>query len=393
MATNRFSALALGVSALVLIASSASAQDANAVAERLKATLAAQGTELGWSAVSGSGGQVVLEGATFSAAGTPGKFDAGKIVLDGVTDDNGGYRIATATFPDYAFSKDGISFDMKGANLKGIRLAAAGSTDPLAAFLFYDTADIATVNVKVGDKQVFTMDGMHAMNSAPTNGPMSFTVDIPKMTADLSTVPDPAAKKVIDGLGYQTLNGNVKVAGSWNPSDGQIAVTQYDMNVDNAGSLGLTMDFSGYTPTFIKSLQDLQKQMAAQPQGGDNSAQGMAVLGLLQQLTFNSAGIKFTDASITGKVLDYVGKQQGMSAKDLANQAKAILPFAMAQLKDPQLTAQVSAAVSAFLDNPKSLTISAKPAQPVPFAVLMAGGMGDPTTLPKTLGVTVTAND
>jgi len=39
------------------------------------------------------------------------------------------------------------------------------------------------------------------------------------------------------------------------------------------------------------------------------------------------------------------------------------------------------------------LTISAKPAAPVPFAVLMAGGMGDPTSLPKTLGVTVTAND
>jgi hypothetical protein len=70
-----------------------------------------------------------------------------------------------------------------------------------------------------------------------------------------------------------------------------------------------------------------------------------------------------------------------------------MVPFGMAQLNNPELTTQVTNAVSAFLDNPKSLTISAEPENPVPFAVLMAGGMGDPTTLPKTLGVSVSAND
>ena len=115
--------------------------------------------------------------------------------------------------------------------------------------------------------------------------------------------------------------------------------------------------------------------------------------GASQQLTFNSASIRFDDDSLTNKVLDYVGKQQGMSGKDIANQAKAIVPFGMAQLNNPELTAQVTAAVSAYLDDPKSLEISAEPEQPVPFALIMAGAMSNPADLTKTLAVSVTANE
>ncbi len=97
--------------------------------------------------------------------------------------------------------------------------------------------------------------------------------------------------------------------------------------------------------------------------------------------------------SLTGKVLDYVARQQGMKAKDIANQAKAIVPFGMAQLNNPELTKQVTAAVSTYLDNPKSIEIAARPASPVPFALIMAGAMSNPQDLTKTLGVGVKANE
>lgn len=117
------------------------------------------------------------------------------------------------------------------------------------------------------------------------------------------------------------------------------------------------------------------------------------MLGLLQQLTFNGASVRFTDDSLTNKILEYVAKQQGMSPKDVANQAKAIVPFGMAQLNNPELTAQVTAAVSTYLDNPKSIEIAARPSSPVPFALIMAGAMSNPADLTKTLGVSVRANE
>src|SRR4029079_1595739 len=222
---------------------------------------------------------------------------------------------------------------------------------------------------------------------------MEFSGNTEKFTADLSLVDDPKSKEVIDALGYQNISGNLAMAGTWQPSDGKMELSKYDISVENAGTLGMTFDLGGYTLDFIKSLQEMQKKMAAQPEGADNSAQGMAMLGLLQQLSFNSASIRFDDDSLTGKVLDYVGKQQGMSAKDIANQAKAIVPFGMAQLNNPELTAQVTAAVSKYLDDPKSLEISAEPLAAVPFALIMAGAMSNPLDLPKTLGVAVKANE
>jgi hypothetical protein len=70
-----------------------------------------------------------------------------------------------------------------------------------------------------------------------------------------------------------------------------------------------------------------------------------------------------------------------------------VLPFALAQLNDPELTTQVTQAVSAYLDDPQSLFIRAIPGAAVPFAMIMAEAMTAPQNLPKSLGVTVVANE
>ncbi|TIU39466.1 MAG: hypothetical protein E5W28_04735, partial [Mesorhizobium sp.] len=251
----------------------------------------------------------------------------------------------------------------------------------------YKSAELSNMTVKVGDKTAFAMDGLAVQITPPADGKaMDFTANTEKFTADLSLIDDPKSKEAIEALGYQNISGNIAMAGTWQPSDGKMELSKYDISVENAGTLG------GYTVDFIKSMQAMQKQLASQPEGADNSAQGMAMLGLMQQLSFNGASVRFEDDSLTGKVLDYVGKQQGMSAKDVANQAKAIVPFGMAQLNNPELTAEVSSAVNTFLDDPKSLEISAEPPSSVPFALIMAGAMSNPLDLPKTLGVKVKAN-
>jgi len=259
--------------------------------------------------------------------------------------------------------------------------------------VMYKSAELSNMTVKVGDKTAFSMDGLNVQITPPADGKaMDFTATTGKFTADLSLVDDPKSKEAIEALGYQNISGNIDMAGSWQPSDGKMELSKYDISVENAGTLGLTFNLGGYTVDFMKSMQAMQKQLASQPEGADKSAQGMAMLGLMQQLSFNGASIRYKDASLTGKVLDYVGKQQGMSGKDVANQAKAIVPFGMSQLNNPELTAEVSAAVNTFLDDPKSLEISAEPPSSVPFALIMAGAMSNPLDLPKTLGVKVKAN-
>jgi hypothetical protein len=370
------------------------AQDANAVAERFKKVLADQGMNFTWTGVSGDTSSLALEGVTFAPAGQAEPVALGKITFDGITEQDGGYRIETITTEPYSTTEEGMTFDISAATFTGLTLPPEGETDPVAAMAMYESMEIASIRAKMADKTLFSLDSLSFDITPPADGAaLEFTGSAEKFTADLSIAEDPQAKKVIEALGYQTISGNFEMAGSWQPTDGRMGLTQYDITVDNAGTLGFTFDLGGYTPAFLKSLQEMQKKMAEQPAGADNSAQGLAMLGLMQQLTFHAANIRFDDDSLTGKVLNYVAEQQNMKPEDIANQAKAIVPFLTAQLNNPELSAEITAAVGKFLDDPQSIEIVAAPPAPVPFALIAAGAMSTPLDLPKTLGVKVMAND
>ncbi|TIP86749.1 MAG: hypothetical protein E5X63_11005 [Mesorhizobium sp.] len=384
--------LAFSTLLVTLPLNAAFAQDA-AVADRLKAALAAQGVDISWTGVTGDASSMVLQGVAFKPAEKE-AFKIGDIKLEGVTEANGGYEIETVSTSAFQHSENGVTLDLSPFIIHDMTVPADGATGPLGSMMMYKSAELDNMTVKVGDKTAFSMDGLGIEITPPADGKaMEFSGTTEKFNADLTLVEDPKSKDVINALGYQNITGNLAMEGTWQPADGKMELSKYDISVDNAGTLGMTFGLGGYTLDVIKSLQEMQKKMAAQPEGADNSAQGMAMLGVLQQLSFNSASIRFDDDSLTNKVLDYVGKQQGMSGKDIANQAKAIVPFGMAQLNNPELTAQVSAAVGEYLDDPQSIEILAEPPAAVPFALIMAGAMSNPVDLTKTLGVTVKANE
>jgi hypothetical protein len=178
------------------------------------------------------------------------------------------------------------------------------------------------------------------------------------------------------------------MTGTWNPTDGKLTISEESFDVQNVGKLNFKFDISGYTPQLIKQMQELTKQNA----GKTDASNGMAMMGLMQQLTLNSVSLRFDDASITGKLLDLASKQMGQPKDAIINQYKGMLPVMAAQLKDPEFVTMLSNAANAYLDNPKNFEIKTAPPAPVPFAQIMATGMAQPQALIKTLGVQVIAN-
>lgn len=394
MTISRNTVRALGGSALLLLmACGAHAQDATAVADRLKAALTEQSIDISWTNITGDASEMVLEGVSVKPVGEANALPIGNVTLTGVTEEAGAYKIETLTTEPFAKTEDGIALEVSSIVVSGMNIPAPGNTDVLAGLMVYEGLEVASVNVQVGGKPAFSMEGLGFEMTPPEAGKtVEFSGAAEKFSADLTLVEDPQSKAVIEALGYQNIEGFLEVAGSWQPGDGRLTLSQYDIAVNDAGTLGVTFDLGGYTLDFIKSMQEMSKKMAEQPADADNSAQGMAMLGLMQQLSVGGMSIRFDDDSLTNKVLDFFGKQQNMSGKDVANQAKAVVPFLMAQLNNPELTQQVTAAVSAFLDDPKNIEIAAEPPASVPFAVIMAGAMSNPLDLPKTLGVAVRAN-
>ncbi|MDQ0998745.1 hypothetical protein QFZ34_003927 [Phyllobacterium ifriqiyense] len=386
--------LLAATSALVVVfAGSAYAIDGNAVAARLKAVYTEQGGVLEYSNVETNGTTVVLKDAKVSTTGIKETFNAGDVTLSDVSDvSGGGFKVGSLTVPDVSFSPEGEdkgTIKLEGIAFEGITLPAEGATEPLAKFLQYEKAEIKHVAFNAKGKDVFVADALTATISPLTEtSPVAFTTNVESFKADLSEVEDPKTKEALTALGYETLTGKIDMNGTWNVADGRLNIEKMDFITDDAGTLGVKLDISGYTLDFIKGLQEATKNMEGKP----DDAQGMAMLGLMQQLSFTGASIRFEDDSVTYKALDYVAKQQNAKREDLINQAKAIVPMAAAQLGDAEFAQTLGTAVGEYLDDPKTLEIKAAPPKSVPFAIIAAGGMADPKSLLKTLGVTVIAN-
>ncbi|MFC5386401.1 hypothetical protein ACFPLB_10525 [Aquamicrobium segne] len=369
------------------------AQDTGDIAQGLKTALSHQGLEMTWTSISGDASSMSLQGVSLTASGSSENLAIGDVKLEDVMPADGGYTIKTLSTQAYSRSEGDTTIEASPFIMRGVVIPAEDTTNALGNFMYYQAAELDMVSVSVKGTEAFSASGIKTSMSDFKNGqPMNFSASVPQFSSNLALVEDAKFKDAIKTLGYETITGNMTMAGSWNPADGRLDFSQYDISVDNAGTLGMTFSIGGYTPAFIKSMQDLQKQMAQMSGDANSSAQGMAILGLMQQLSFNSAAIRFTDHSLTNKVLDYVGKQQGMSGKDIANQVKAIVPFGLAQLQNPELTTQASTALNQYLDDPRSLEILASPASPMPFALIMANAMGNPADLTKSLGVAVKAN-
>ena len=380
---------------LVLVTGAgAQAQDAAAVADRFKALMEMQGMEISWASISGASPSFALEGVRVMPVGEANPLDIGRVTFEGLSEDNGDYLVEKVSTEPFSKTQDGITVDISPFSFTGVRLPADGATDPMANLMFYTGAELDGMTVKIGDKTAFSMQSLSAEITPPADGkPMAFTGSAEKFTADLSLIEDQQTQAALRAMGYETISGYFELAGTWQPSDGRMSFNQYDITIENAGTFGMTFDIGGYTADFIKSMQDLQKQMADQPADADNSAQGLAMLGLMQQLTFHSTSMRWDDDSLTDKAIDYVAKMQNMKPDDIKNQAKAIVPFLTGQLNNPELSSQITSAISKFLDAPQSLEVAAEPATPVPFAQIAAAGMSDPIELTKTLAVTVSANE
>ena len=395
MRTSHFRTLLAGA-ALATLASPAFALDGADLLAKLNATYATSGVSISSSNIAVDGSTVTLEGTEMKATGSPKPFQLGTVTMEGVEEDgDGGYTIDTVSFQDVNVTEEETTVSAKDLALSGVTIPGTVVPGTLESLLMYESATSGPVNVTAKGKEVVSMSGMEAnIKRMDGDAGIEFDATLSDLKADLTSVEDPKAKDALAKLGMQTLDGEISMTGSWELASGKFAIDEYTFDFKDVGRLNLALEFSGYTLDFLKGMQEAIKAAEANPNKEEaNAAMGMSMMGLVQQLTFNSASISFEDASITKKLLDYAGGEQGVSGDQMAQSLKGLVPIMLAQLNMPELQNQIAAAVNTYIDDPKSITISAEPKEPVPFPMIMGAAMGAPNTIPQVLGVTVTAND
>jgi hypothetical protein len=391
------STLSFTALALILPITGAQAFELEQFGTRLKALSAEQGTILEWNELTGDESEVVAKGVTGTVPGMTTPIQLGNVTFSDISEESDHYAVGSIELSDYSVMQEGATIAAKGIAVKGAELpfdAAAA-----VGFTPYESAKVDSATVDLGGKRVLTIEDLSssAAETSEGSGAYDITVAADRFSSDLFELATPDLKPTLSDLGYETVTGKIQMEAAWNTKDGHLTIKKNDFIVDDAGTLGFTFDINGYTPALIKTIRETTEKMAAAPEA-DQSAQGMAMLGLMQQMIFTQATIRFEDDSLTEKVLSAIAKKQNTTPEALVNQAKAIVPFGLAQLNMPEFAQSVAAAVNSFLDDPKSLQITAKPAQPLPFAQLAATGMmargpDAPKAIINQLGVSVTAND
>ena len=106
--------------------------------------------------------------------------------------------------------------------------------------------------------------------------------------------------------------------------------------------------------------------------------------------TFSGGQIRYVDASLIERAITMFAAQQGVDPVDFRNH--------LVETTEPELAAMgippnIGRAVAEFMRDPKSLTISFAPTQPVPLLHFAAIEQTPPQELISIFGVTVAANE
>lgn len=372
--------------------SPAAAWEADDVAARLKAVMDDQGIGLDWSAAEADGSNVRLEDVTARAEEAEEALDLGTVTLEEVSEADGHFRVGLATVPGLEHSGGDVRLSLEDVTIAGLLLPKEGAEDPYGGMMRYERAESEGAEISVDGETVFTLGGVHVEMEPPeddddtlafSGAAKSFEIDLEELARD-----DDDARDMLEDFGYTELSGNIDVTGSWRPSDGRMILSRYDMTVEDAGTLGISFDIGGYTAEFVETLREMGDSA-----DDDDASQGLAMMGLLQQLTFHGAKIRFDDDSLTERALEAVAEEQDVDPGDVANMAAALVPLQVAPYLGEELTGELTGAVETFLDDPQSIEVRAAPESPVPFATLMGAALASPDALAGQIGLAITANE
>ncbi|GAB4520639.1 MAG: hypothetical protein Tsb0019_21700 [Roseibium sp.] len=383
----RFAAsLTAAVSLIALQATPALAFDpsGNSVADAFLTLLdAEQGTVESYGAVDESGNSVTIgdivitnesdEDARVTIASTE--------LTDGEIQDNGRLKLSGLTISDLELTADDGGMSLGSLTVTDLLLPSADEmgSDTAPVGPGYKTFEASTIRIsdengKIADiaKISSSIDGMDG--DLPTAGSFAVTgatVDVTQLEAKES--------KALTELGYDTLSVDLAGSGSWDPNAATLVIPEIKIDAKEAASLSLSFSLGGVTRDVVTQLNQKSKK----------PEEAMA---LLQNVTVEKARIRLNDASLTGRILEQEAQKAGVATPQYVAGITGTLPLMLGMLQNKELEAQVTQAVTEFLNTPGSLELTAAPAAPVPLAQIMGTAMLAPQMIPQILSVGISAN-
>ncbi|MCB1501621.1 MAG: hypothetical protein KDK07_17845 [Bauldia sp.] len=374
-----FRRFALGGAAICLAygAAPAFAADATQIADALVAAMGASGeSKASYDSASASGDDVTI--TNLKVDGT----DGSSITIPSVVIANAEPR-SPGGFTASAISFDNASMQSEGNTITWATGSAADTTVPSpdeikskAKIRPFSHLDIGELTVSGGELPVpLTIASIGVGLDLDDQGlPRDFSLNVASINIPPEFIAgaDSDFRELVQGLGYDSFVVNVLAEGGYETGQDRLTVRAFAIDVPEVGKFSLGGVISGVKASEL----------------ADNASPDALANGKLEGLN-----IRFDNAGVVERALDMQAKMMGASREDVVAQLNGALPFMLNAINNPAFQEKVAKAGQAFLADPKSLTITASPAQPVGFQEIMGSAMTAPQTLPDTLAIDVTANN
>ncbi len=371
----------LALSGFVLVialgAGQAYAADAKQVADSLVALVAAGGkAQATYDDASASGDDVTI--TNFKVTGEGDTMTVPSVVITGAQPrDKGGFTAQSMSLDGGTMTTaDQGDVSWQTASGEGITVPSVDEAKAKAHMTPFTGFKMTGLVIKGGKLAVpVELQEVDAKVTVDDKGtPTDFTTNVVSLKLPLELIEDEQQRAVITSLGYtEPFVINMTVDGGYKTATDDLDIRSFQLDAVNVGKLGIGGKFSG-VPLSKLSDPEKSKEIAATAK-------------------LDSFSIRFDNAGIVEKVLDMQAKQSGMSKDDFVTQITGALPFMLNFIGNEPFQKKVADAVTAFLKDPKSITISASPSAPVEFVKIMGAGQTAPQTLPDLLGADISANN
>ncbi len=331
--------------------------------------------EFTWGTVSGSDAEFTVESTkgVFEKDGKTSEMTAEKIVYSSAKPTaDGGFSADAITATD-------VEIDADDSNVTVATLKVTGYVGGKAAGERFDRLEATDIEVTDENDKKIPIDTITVTAADFVAGvPRRVGFDMKGLVVPVD--PADAEMKDVAELGYKELAIDASFSGSWDDKTGRVVIDQMAVTGADIGGLKLTFALGGFTPEVMEGFKKAENDQAKQME-------------LLQGVTVERLSLRYEDASLAKRMIDAQAKKQGVPADAFVQQINAIVPMMLSAIGNKDFEKKIAAAAGTFLKAPKSLTVSASPAKPLPVSEIMGAAMMAPQSLPTVLGAEVKAND
>ncbi|WP_319773920.1 hypothetical protein [Breoghania sp.] len=360
----------------------------NPVADAFLTSLeAGYATKVSVESVAVAGEEVVMKGisADYSAKGDKRVFSIGSASLsDAALQADGSITSSSMALTNLSFLLDGDMVKVDVGAFKGLRIPSPEEIkNPSKAIEkppFYREMEFTGITMSAEDEADVPIERFAStLNPIGDDGSIKASLDVEGILIDPNSVEDKDFAKQMAEMGYDSLNLSIKGAGMWSAADGKAALEDFEISGKDMGALHISTTLLGLTPEVLSQFQEAESDFGK-------------LTGLLQMISIVDLNIHFRNDTMVDRILDMQAKEAGTDRAGLVDQLSGAMPNILALLQNPGLQEKIQNAAVAFLNQPGTFTVSANPAQPVPFGQIVGVAMIAPQTIPDMLAVEIQAN-